>query len=451
MGTKNKKQPKNDRTEEKQTFKEHLRVFRSTILWIIGSFLVASIIGFEFKDIVQGLITAPLVNLTLIDLADADAVSSLIVISLYVGALLSLPLVFYHVYRFLEPVINGGTAYVVKLFTMSSLLLAAGLTYGYMVTVPHLLGSLVTKHANAAALNFTTDTLINFATANTFALALLFQLPLLAVFINSVQRLSTNQQLWGQRFVILFAAIAGAVTTPTGDIVNFAMTAVPIVVLYQFGAIIVYIKSKKAKPAITAAKQEQRTSTETYSYRKPVLETEDLAPFPESLFDAMIQDKEFENDTAPSLEPVSTDVPLPPSLEVTTDQPGETEASMPVGVQHETGGTSVMSHAQQLPAQKQQLPVVIPTPTSAPVPVAPTYRPVTIPTPRFMTPKPLPQPEPQPVRQQTLYAKPITETIRRQRPQMPTPLAHQKAQPIVPFQMSATRPRQGSVEGLVAA
>src|SRR4051812_23918296 len=116
MGTQNKKQPTTPQKATsnepaRQTFREHLRELRGRILWFVGSFIVVAVIGFEFKDIIQGLITMQLGDLSLINLKAPDEIQSTLKISLYVAVLAALPLGVYHAYRFMEPVLDRGGAY----------------------------------------------------------------------------------------------------------------------------------------------------------------------------------------------------------------------------------------------------------------------------------------------------------------------------------------------------
>jgi sec-independent protein translocase protein TatC len=485
MGTKNKKPTtiKNSAEEntQKQTFKEHLREFRSRLLWIIGSFIVSAIIGFEFKDIIQGLMTMQLGDLSLINLAPADDMRSTLEISSFVGVAATLPLGIYHAYKFLEPVLNRGASYAARLLISSLVLVAGAITYAFAITIPLALGVMVLHGQDARAHGFSTQGFLDFAIGNTLVIAILFQIPLAIIFANSVQAFTKKKFAWLQRIVPAVAILAAWLSTPFNSfnrgIVGVLLIAVPAVIAFELSILWAHkhpgkklaqtsptFKSTMAEKVVQSEQQiepaqqqpvEQAPEKPTFAFNQPkvILETEQLEPFPEEMFDAMLQDK---NDYTYDEQP--TRAPLPPSLEV-SDEPRfvapTPSVQQPVAqvIQAEPIGASQPIAARSV--APQPVVAVPPQPAFRPQPVAqvvakPVYQP------RFAASfssyqKPQPVPQPQPVAKQLVYSKPITETLKARETSTPPLRSVNAPQQTVPFQMRAMQPYGNTIEGMLPA
>jgi hypothetical protein len=91
----------------------------------------------------------------------------------------------------------------------------------------------------------TADEYFSFALAYIVGFALLFQLPLIILFINRIKPLRPSGMMKAQRYVILFSFIAAAILTPTPDPMNQFIMAVPLVILYQISIVIIWLSKRK--------------------------------------------------------------------------------------------------------------------------------------------------------------------------------------------------------------
>jgi hypothetical protein len=76
-------------------------------------------------------------------------------------------------------------------------------------------------------------------------LGVLFELPLLLLFFHWIHPMTPGKLLKSERFAILFAFIASAIITPTPDVLNQSMIAVPLIAIYQLGVIVVLITIRR--------------------------------------------------------------------------------------------------------------------------------------------------------------------------------------------------------------
>lgn len=251
-----KKQPQSKTTQNSRsnkpanpelTFLEHIFELRNRLFWIVAVLIITSSIGFHFKDFLVDFIVAPLHGEKLIYLTPGGGFSFIFTVCLYFGALLTIPVIIYHLYRFLQPVLaKTSRRFIVGIVLLSALLAAAGAVFGYMVAIPAAISFLTTFAGDAVAPSLTAESYLGFVVMYLLGLAALFQLPLLLFIFDHVRPFPPGALLSSQRFVIVGSVVAAALITPTPDVVNQMIVAGPIIVVYQLGAIAVYIRRKSA-------------------------------------------------------------------------------------------------------------------------------------------------------------------------------------------------------------
>lgn len=244
---------------EQQTFLEHFYELRKRLFWVVFTLIVASAAGFQFKDQLIAAVMAPLHGEKLVYLTPAGGFSFIFTLSIYFGALLTIPVLIYHIYRFLQPLLaTTSRRFVATFISLSILLATAGAAFGYFVTIPAAINFLANFAGDAVTPNLTAESYLNFVVSYVLGLAALFQLPLL-LFLGDHIRPIPPRTLWStQRFVVLGATILAAVITPTPDAFNMMIVAIPIIAVYELGAIAVAIKHHRL--ARRVAKQSTRAT-----------------------------------------------------------------------------------------------------------------------------------------------------------------------------------------------
>lgn len=237
------------------TFMEHIHEVRGRLMWIVASLVVASTIAYQFRELLVGIIVAPLHGEKLIYLNPGGGFSFIFTICLYFGALVTIPVIMYHLYSFLQPVIGRRSRRLMTGIVLISILLASiGIGFGYLLVIPgaiHFLGGFA---GDAVVANLTTDAYLNFTVMHLFGMAALFQLPLLLFIIDHIRPLPPGMLFRLQRWVIAGSIIAAAVITPTPDPANLFLVALPIIGIYQLGVIIVWLRRRPYHAARRAEK-----------------------------------------------------------------------------------------------------------------------------------------------------------------------------------------------------
>lgn len=246
MSTRATSKPK--RQTSHKTFGDHIGELRFRLTWVAIVFMVASGLAYYWRQPLIDLVLAPLGDQKLMYLTPAGGFAFIFQITMYAGAVVTAPLLVYHLYRFVKPALPPrATRYSLRILFVSVALMLGGVAFGYFVAVPAALQFLTSFAGDFVIASLTADSYLNFIMAYVVGLGILFQLPLLLVFWNWISPLGPGKLLDSQRFVILFAFIAAAMITPTPDVVNQSLVAGPIIAIYQFGVVAVYIMNRRQR------------------------------------------------------------------------------------------------------------------------------------------------------------------------------------------------------------
>lgn len=266
--------PNHDAPFPSQTsFSDHIAELRRRIFLILFAFLAASALAYNYRDALLGLIMSPLGSEKLIYLTPGGGFNFIFQIALYAGLLAAAPVLIYQLYGFIRPALpKKAQRSSIIVVLVAFLLMACGVTFGYFIAVPSALQFLSHFAGSSITPSLTADSYLSFFLAYIAGLGVLFELPLLLLFLHWVHPMTPGSLLKSERFVILFAFVASAIITPTPDVLNQSMIAVPLIAIYQLGAIVVLITIYRDR---RGRREEVTTNTRTLV---PVPRTAQVTP-----------------------------------------------------------------------------------------------------------------------------------------------------------------------------
>lgn len=236
------------------TVLEHIQEFRARLFWVVASVLVVSSVGYAIKDHILAVLTHPLGGQQLYYLTPVGGLSFIIKLCFYFGVLVSVPLIVYHLFKYLQPMMGTQQHSMKRYFFFSVFLASAGASFAYFVSLPAALHFLTDFNINQITAMLTVDAYLTFVTSYLLGAALLFQIPLILLVIDKITPLTPGGLMKYQRHVILVAFILAAIISPTPDIINQGLLAIPIIVMYQFGIMLVWIQHRKRTRAAVTQK-----------------------------------------------------------------------------------------------------------------------------------------------------------------------------------------------------
>lgn len=251
----------------KQTMYDHIKELRNRLFLIALVFMAASSAAYLAKDIILRVLLEPLGQQPLTYLTPGGGFSFIFKITMWCGLAITFPFIVFSLYRFIMPALPvKAQRKSLRVLIASLLLFIGGAVFGYLYAIPGALRFLTTFAEQYVTASLTADSYLNFMLAYTVGLGVLFQIPLLLVIINWATPLKPSKLLSFEKYVIVLSFVAAAIVTPTPDVVNQAIIALPIIVMYQIGVFAVMWsnrtgKTKKVTP--TAAPVVQTIPTKT--------------------------------------------------------------------------------------------------------------------------------------------------------------------------------------------
>jgi len=163
-------------------------------------------------------------------------------VAFFIGLYCSLPFIFYQIWRFIELGLRQKEKrFLLPLSIASFILFTVGGSFCYFLVIPIALKFLLSYGSAVLVPLISVSKYISFIGALVFAFGITFQLPLVMIFLARVGIVNNRILRKFRRFAVLGSFIVGAVLTPTPDMVNQTLLAVPIIVLYEMSIWLVKI------------------------------------------------------------------------------------------------------------------------------------------------------------------------------------------------------------------
>lgn len=245
--------------QKPMTMKSHLLELRNRFFLVVGVLIVAASVAYPFREPLIAGLMAPLDGRQLQYLTPGGGFKFIFSIVFFAGLAVSIPLLLQQTYAFLSPVLSdrvrkrGGW-----LLLWSTVLLAIGVTFGYIYAVPGALNFLYGFADQFVVSALTADAYLDFIIKYTLGLGLMFQIPLVMMITHWIKPQKPLKLLKFERWVILLAFILAAIITPTPDPVNQTIIAVPIIAIYQFGLIAICLNIWRGNREVRQEKRANR-------------------------------------------------------------------------------------------------------------------------------------------------------------------------------------------------
>lgn len=227
-----KKRLKKQSENNQKTFLEHLQELRYRFFIWFSVFMLGSLAGYFLYTPILSVLTKPL-NKPLYYTSPIGGFETILTISLFFGFLISIPVFIYQVIKFIEPGFGNRS---IKSFiwsaVLSFLLSIVGVSVSYFFVLPAALTFLSKFGGSELTPLISTKDYFSFVTKYLTGFAILFQLPLVMHLINKYKKLNVKNLLSNFKYVFLSSFVIAAILTPTPDLVNQSMMALPIILLY---------------------------------------------------------------------------------------------------------------------------------------------------------------------------------------------------------------------------
>jgi sec-independent protein translocase protein TatC len=219
---------------------EHLEELRKRIIWSLVGMAVAFFPCWSYAKEIFAFLQAPLQKLLpgtkLAYLGLTDPFIMYFKVAALTALLAASPFVFYQAWKFISPgLYERERRYAVPFVVVTTIFFLSGAAFGYYVAFPAAARFLLGIGADQLQPVITVTTYFGFLMTILLGLGLMFELPVI-IFLLAILGVVTPRFLLRQfRWAVVIIFIVAAIVTPTPDIFNQCVFAVPGVVLYLIG------------------------------------------------------------------------------------------------------------------------------------------------------------------------------------------------------------------------
>jgi sec-independent protein translocase protein TatC len=232
------------------SFLDHLEELRRRIIHSLIAVGIALGVCWTFADPLFRAVSRPISKVgvtSLVVFSPTEGFNLELKLALMAAIFLASPFVLGQVWLFISPgLYKHERKYALPFIFSSSLLFVTGGLFGYFIAFPFALQFLLEWEKNMGVTSLiNASQYFDLFIMVELGLAVIFEIPALIFVLARIGLVSGPFLLRNTRYAILIATILAAVITPTTDIPNMMMMAIPMVGLYLLGVVVAYVFGKK--------------------------------------------------------------------------------------------------------------------------------------------------------------------------------------------------------------
>ncbi len=257
--------------DAKMPFLAHLAELRKRLIWSVAAIGVGFLLTFKFSDVIMAFLKRPLVAELaiqwrypfilsrvkgsppeLIFTAPAEAFWIHLKVALLAGLVAALPVVLFQVWRFVAPgLLSRERKFALPFVVLSTISFVVGMAFCFFLVLPYAFSFLLTYDPNLKPM-LKVGEYIDFTMKFLLGFGVIFELPLGIIIAARLGLVTPEFLARSRKYALLLCFIVGAVLTPTPDIFNQTLMAVPMYLLYEVGLLVARIMARRRAAVLPA-------------------------------------------------------------------------------------------------------------------------------------------------------------------------------------------------------
>jgi sec-independent protein translocase protein TatC len=234
------------------SFLDHLEELRSRLVKSLIALAIGFGVAWNYHTEIFHFMVAPIrafdPKLELIFTTPTEALMMYMKMSFFVGIFLAAPFLLYQVWAFIAPGLYAHEkGYAIPFVLFGTIFFIAGAAFGHYVLFPIALSFL--GGFGGADIKFLprVTEYYDFYSWFLLSLGIVFQVPVVIFVLARIGLVTAGFLLRQFKWAVLLAFIAAAIVTPTPDVVNQTLLALPMIGLYLLGVVVAALFGKKRK------------------------------------------------------------------------------------------------------------------------------------------------------------------------------------------------------------
>jgi len=271
----------------RMTLIEHLDELRSRIIRVGIAFFGVAIVAWFFRERIFDWLLAPAGDALQGKLNVTGVTEQLFTdmkLALYVGFLLTIPVLLYQVWAFVAPAVGDmGRAFTYTIISMASALFIAGVAFGYFIVLPIGTQFLLGWDTERFDPIITAQSYLPFVTRFLLAFGIVFELPAATYVAAKLELVDAPLLKRYRKHAIILNTVLAAALTPGQDPYSMVLMAVPMIAMYEVSILIArYVNPSTEVTAHELAREPDEHETEGEADESGIGDFEDTDDHPEN-------------------------------------------------------------------------------------------------------------------------------------------------------------------------
>ena len=261
------------------TFWDHLDELRTTLFHISITTVVAMVACYALSDSLRDLLLSPFVKAaatigsgagSLVLLRPTEGFVVQLKLALFAGLIVSSPLNFWHLWRFISPGLHENERRAALPFiSVATLLFLTGVLFGFQI-LAYTTGFFLQFATAEVSNQWSLSAYIGFVTQMLLAFGIIFELPLVIWILARMGLVTQHTLRQYRRHAIVVILVISAILTPPDPVSQLVM-AVPLWLLYELSVLVCVLVLREPGPQEPVSEGAQNDSVGT----APVVDEED--------------------------------------------------------------------------------------------------------------------------------------------------------------------------------
>ncbi len=221
----------------------HLEEFRKRLIIALIAVGFCSIVSYYFAEELVSFITAPAGKLYYMQ--PAEAFFTYLKVSVFIGFLISVPVIVYQGWAFLVPALTVQERKIAGTFIPAVVFLFfIGIAFAYFLVLPTGIQFFLGFATNELQPLLSVGNYLDFVIMFILPFGFVFELPLVLVVLAKLGMISSKLLIAKRNIVIFSAFVIGAIISPP-EVFSQVMIAIPMIILYEISIFIIKYVMKK--------------------------------------------------------------------------------------------------------------------------------------------------------------------------------------------------------------
>ncbi|RDW19606.1 twin-arginine translocase subunit TatC [Oceanobacillus arenosus] len=219
--------------EKEMDFVGHLSELRNRLIVTAILFIILFIVGFIYVEEIYAFFVKDL-EFKLTAIGPSEIIWIYFSMAGLIAIVGSIPILTYQIWAFVKPGLTAWEqratlAYIPATF----ILFIVGLIFGYLMFTKSLIPFLLSLNNGMFEIMFTIDKYFKFLMQVTIPIAVLFELPIVVMFLTSIGILTPKFLEKNRRYAYFALVVVSTIITPAPDFILPLIISIPLILIYE--------------------------------------------------------------------------------------------------------------------------------------------------------------------------------------------------------------------------